>query len=145
MTDLVIVVCKTDPDAGAHGFSLIVVERDTPGFERGRNLEKIGMSAQDTAELSFTDVRVPAANLLGEEGKGFIYLMQNLPRERLSIAVGSIAGAEKVARGDDPLRQGAHGVRQAARETPDGPLLGGRDGHRSSPSPAPSSTAASPS
>jgi len=96
MSDLVIVVCKTDPDAGAHGFSLIVVERDTPGFERGRNLEKIGMSAQDTAELSFTDVRVPAGNLLGEEGKGFIYLMQNLPRERLSIAVGSIAGAEKV-------------------------------------------------
>jgi acyl-CoA dehydrogenase len=96
MSDLVIVVCKTDPDAGAHGFSLIAVERDTPGFERGRNLEKIGMSAQDTAELSFTDVRVPATNLLGEEGKGFIYLMQNLPRERLSIAVAAIAGAERV-------------------------------------------------
>ncbi|MFC5142123.1 acyl-CoA dehydrogenase family protein [Actinomycetospora rhizophila] len=96
MSDLVIVVCKTDADAGAHGFSLIVVERDTPGFERGRNLEKIGMSAQDTAELSFTDVRVPASNLLGEEGKGFIYLMQNLPRERLSIAVGATAGAERV-------------------------------------------------
>ncbi|GAA4796137.1 long-chain specific acyl-CoA dehydrogenase [Actinomycetospora chlora] len=96
MSDLVIVVCKTDPDAGAHGFSLIAVERDTPGFERGRNLEKIGMSAQDTAELSFTDVRVPATNLLGEEGKGFIYLMQNLPRERMSIAVGATAGAERV-------------------------------------------------
>lgn len=96
LADLVIVVCRTDPDAGAHGFSLLVVERDTPGFERGRNLEKIGMSAQDTAELSFTDVRVPASNLLGEAGQGFIYLMQNLPRERLSIAVGSTAGAEKV-------------------------------------------------
>ena len=96
MSDLVIVVCRTDPDAGAHGFSLIVVERDTPGFERGRNLEKIGMSAQDTAELSFTDVRVPATNLIGEEGKGFIHLMQNLPRERMSIAVAATAGAEKV-------------------------------------------------
>jgi alkylation response protein AidB-like acyl-CoA dehydrogenase len=96
LSDLVIVVARTDPDAGAHGFSLFCVERDTPGFERGRNLDKIGMSAQDTAELSFTDVRVPAANLLGEPGQGFIYLMQNLPRERLSIAVGSTAGAEKV-------------------------------------------------
>src|SRR5919205_1293657 len=96
MSDLVIVVCRTDPEAGARGFSLIAVERDTPGFERGRNLEKIGMSAQDTAELSFTDCRVPATNLLGEQGQGFIYLMQNLPRERLSIAIASTAGAEKV-------------------------------------------------
>ena len=96
MSDLVIVVCRTDADAGSHGFSLIAVERDAPGFERGRNLEKIGMSAQDTAELSFTDCRVPATNLLGEEGQGFMYLMQNLPRERLSIAVASTAGAEKV-------------------------------------------------
>ena len=96
LSDLVIVVAKTDPEAGAHGFSLFCVERDTPGFERGRNLDKIGMSAQDTAELSFTDVRVPASNMLGEPGQGFIYLMQNLPRERLSIAVGSTSGAEKV-------------------------------------------------
>ena len=96
MSDLVVVVCRTDADAGSHGFSLIAVERDAPGFERGRNLEKIGMSAQDTAELFFTDCRVPATNLLGEEGQGFMYLMQNLPRERLSIAVASTAGAEKV-------------------------------------------------
>ncbi|WP_308286169.1 MULTISPECIES: acyl-CoA dehydrogenase family protein [Actinomycetospora] len=96
MSDLVIVVAKTDPDAGSKGFSLIAVERDTPGFERGRNLDKIGMKAQDTAELSFTDCRVPAGNLIGEEGQGFIYLMQNLPRERLSIAIASTAGAEKV-------------------------------------------------
>ena len=96
LSDLVIVVCKTDPEAGSRGFSLIAVERDTPGFERGRNLEKIGMSAQDTAELSFSDCRVPASNLLGEEGQGFMYLMKNLPRERLSIAVASTAGAEKV-------------------------------------------------
>lgn len=67
-----------------------------PGFERGRNLDKIGMKAQDTAELSFTDVRVPAANLLGEEGMGFFYLMKNLPQERLSIAVVAAAAMESV-------------------------------------------------
>ncbi|TQC44527.1 acyl-CoA dehydrogenase [Rhodococcus sp. WS4] len=92
--DLVIVVACTDPDKGAQGFSLLVVERDMPGFERGRNLDKIGMKAQDTAELSFTDVRVPAANLLGEEGMGFLYLMKNLPQERLSIAVVAAAAME---------------------------------------------------
>jgi alkylation response protein AidB-like acyl-CoA dehydrogenase len=95
LSDLVIVVAKTDPDAGSKGFSLIVVERDMPGFERGRRLKKVGLKAQDTAELSFTDVRVPAANVLGEVGQGFIYLMQNLPQERLSIAVGSAAGVEQ--------------------------------------------------
>jgi len=94
--DLVIVVACTDPDKGAQGFSLLVVERGMPGFERGRNLDKIGLDAQDTAELHFTDVRVPAANLLGEEGLGFIYLMQNLPQERLSIAVVAAAAMEKV-------------------------------------------------
>ena len=93
--DLVIVVAKTDPDAGSRGFSLLVVERGMAGFERGRRLKKVGLKAQDTAELSFTDVRVPAANLLGEEGKGFIHLMQNLAQERLSIAVGAIAGAAR--------------------------------------------------
>lgn len=92
--DLVIVVACTDPEKGAQGFSLLVVERGMPGFERGRNLDKIGMKAQDTAELSFTDVRVPAANLLGDEGMGFIYLMQNLPQERLSIAVVAAAAME---------------------------------------------------
>ncbi|WP_020380069.1 acyl-CoA dehydrogenase family protein [Nocardiopsis potens] len=93
-SDLVIVVARTDPEAGAHGISLIVVERGAAGFERGRNLDKIGLKAQDTAELSFTDVRVPAANLIGEEGKGFVHLMEKLPQERLSIAVASTAGAE---------------------------------------------------
>lgn len=93
-SDIVIVVAQTDPDAGALGFSLLVVERGMPGFERGRNLDKLGLKAQDTAELSFTDVRVPAANLLGEEGKGFIHLMQNLPQERLSIAVMAAAAME---------------------------------------------------
>ncbi len=94
LNDLVIVVAKTDNERGAHGISLIVVEDGTPGYERGRNLEKIGLHAQDTAELFFTDVRVPRENLLGEEGKGFIYLMQQLPQERLSIAVSGIAAAE---------------------------------------------------
>jgi len=94
LCDMVVVVARTDPDAGAHGLSLLVVERDMPGFERGRNLDKVGMHAQDTAELSFADVRVPAANLLGEEGKAFSYLMRNLPRERMSISVSSVAAAQ---------------------------------------------------
>ena len=95
-SDLVIVVAQTDPDKGALGFSLLVVERGMEGFERGRKLDKIGLDAQDTAELSFTDVRVPAANLLGEEGQGFIYLMQNLPQERISIAIMAAAAMEAV-------------------------------------------------
>ena len=95
-SDLVIVVCVTDPSAGAKGLSLILVEADTVGFEKGSNLEKIGMKAQDTSELFFQDVRVPQSNLLGEEGKGFSYLMQELPQERLSIALSSIASAESI-------------------------------------------------
>ncbi|MCO6006568.1 acyl-CoA dehydrogenase family protein [Actinoallomurus purpureus] len=95
LSDLVIVVARTDPDAGHQGISLLVVERGMKGFERGRNLDKIGMHAQDTAELYFEDVRVPRENLLGEEGQGFVHLMQNLPRERVSIGVTALAGAEK--------------------------------------------------
>jgi alkylation response protein AidB-like acyl-CoA dehydrogenase len=91
--DLVIVVAKTDPDAKHGGISLLLVERGMEGFERGRKLEKIGMAAQDTAELFFTDVRVPAENVLGEVGEGFLYLMQALPQERLGIAVAGAAGA----------------------------------------------------
>ena len=93
-SDFVIVVCKTKQDAGAHGISLIVVEEGRAGFERGRNLEKIGLHAQDTAELFFRDVRVPSTNLLGGENKGFYHLMQQLPQERLSIAVVAVASAE---------------------------------------------------
>jgi len=95
-SDLVIVAAKTDPSQGAQGVSLIAVERDTPGFERGRNLDKIGLKAQDTAELYFSDARVPAENLLGEEGQGFVYLIQNLVRERMTIAVAAVAAAEAV-------------------------------------------------
>ena len=94
LADLVVVVARTTPEGGSGGQSLLVVERGMTGFERGRNLDKIGMKAQDTAELSFTDVRVPAANLLGEEGMGFLYLMKNLPQERLSIAVVAAAAME---------------------------------------------------
>src|SRR5688572_14969393 len=96
LADLVVVVARTDPDAGHQGISLLVVERGMEGFERGRNLEKIGLHAQDTAELSFTDVRVPKENLLGEEGQGFIHLMHNLPQERLIIAAQAVAGAEAI-------------------------------------------------
>jgi alkylation response protein AidB-like acyl-CoA dehydrogenase len=95
-SDLVIVVAKTDPAAGHKGISLLVVERGMPGFDRGRNLDKIGLKAQDTAELFFSDVRVPRANLLGQEGGGFIHLMENLPQERLAIAVGAVAASERV-------------------------------------------------
>jgi acyl-CoA dehydrogenase len=95
-SDLVIVVARTDPDAkAAHGTSLLVVERGMPGFDRGRNLDKMGLKAQDTAELFFTDVRVPATNLLGEENRGFFHLMDNLPQERLAIAVGAAAACER--------------------------------------------------
>jgi len=93
-SDLVIVVCRTDPDAGHKGFSLIVVERGMAGFERGRNLDKIGQHSADTAELFFSDVRVPVANLLGEEGRGFEYLTFNLAQERLSIGIYGLAAAE---------------------------------------------------
>jgi len=91
--DLVIVACKTDPAQKHAGMSLLVVERGMAGFERGRNLEKIGMHSQDTAELFFNDVQVPAANLLGTEGAGFRHLVDKLPQERLSIAVAGVAAA----------------------------------------------------
>ncbi len=94
-SDLVIVVAKTDPSEKHKGMSLLFVERGMEGFSRGRNLEKIGMHAQDTAELIFEDVRVPKENLLGDEGMGFLYLMEALPQERLSIAVGAMAGSER--------------------------------------------------
>ncbi len=92
--DLVIVAAKTDPAERHRGISLIVVERGTEGFSRSRKLEKIGQHAQDTAELSFADARVPVENLLGEEGEGFRYLVSNLPQERLSIAASAVAAAE---------------------------------------------------
>ena len=94
--DLVVVVAKTAPDEGAHGVSLIAVERGAPGFTRGRRLEKVGLKANDTAELFFDDCRVPADNLIGTENHGFYHLMGNLPRERLGIAVAAVAAAEAI-------------------------------------------------
>ena len=92
--DLVVVVAKTDPELGAKGVSLLLVETDRPGFRRGRKLEKMGQEAADTAELFFEDLRVPASNLLGEENKGFAYLMQELAQERFIIAVGAATKME---------------------------------------------------
>jgi acyl-CoA dehydrogenase len=113
--DLITAIAMTEPGAGSDlqgirttavrqpdGSYLLNVERSMPGFERGRNLDKIGMHAQDTSELFFTDVRVPAANLLGEEGGGFVGLMQNLPRERVTIGVYALAVAEQAY--EDTLR-----------------------------------------
>jgi alkylation response protein AidB-like acyl-CoA dehydrogenase len=92
--DLVITAVKTDAGERHRGISLLMLERGMAGFERGRNLEKIGQHSQDTAELSFSDVRVPVENLLGEEGAGFLHLVSNLPQERLSIAASAVAAAE---------------------------------------------------
>jgi acyl-CoA dehydrogenase len=92
--DLVIVVAKTDPDAGAKGTSLLLIERGMPGFEKGRRLKKAGMKAQDTSELFFDNVKVPKTHLLGDLNRGFIYLMQELPWERLQIALSGIAAAQ---------------------------------------------------
>ena len=115
LADVVVVAAKTDPSAGSRGISLLVVERGMPGFERGRRLHKVGLAAQDTAELFFEGVRVPRANLLGEEGAGFGYLMRNLVRERLSVSVTAVASMRRAfdsARGHVIERQ-AFGQRLA--------------------------------
>jgi alkylation response protein AidB-like acyl-CoA dehydrogenase len=93
LSDLVIVVAKTDPSAGAKGISLLLVERGMQGFEKGQRLKKAGLKAQDTAELFFNQVRVPASNLVGRPGEGFVFLMQQLPWERLQIAISAVAAA----------------------------------------------------
>jgi alkylation response protein AidB-like acyl-CoA dehydrogenase len=98
LADLVIVVARTDPHAGSKGFTLLVVENGMPGFSRGRQLDKVGLSAQDTAELIFEDVRVPGRNVLGELGGGFGHLMDSLPLERLGIALAAQMSAEAVLR-----------------------------------------------
>ena len=92
--DLLVLACKTDPKAGGKGVSLVLVETDRPGFQRGRHLEKIGCKAQDTAELFFADCRVPVSNLLGQEGRGFIHLMTQLTQERLIQAIRAVANSE---------------------------------------------------
>lgn len=92
--DVVIVVAKTDPEKGAKGTSLVMVERGDAGFEKGRRLKKLGMKAQDTSELFFDNVRIPADRILGEEGKGFVYLMQELAWERIQVAISAAAAME---------------------------------------------------
>lgn len=94
LCDVVILACKTDPEAGAKGMSFIIVEADREGFERGRNLEKIGLKAQDTSELFFHDLRVPRANLLGQEGAAFKMAMNKLAQERITIAISALAVVE---------------------------------------------------
>ena len=95
-SDLVIGACKTNPDAGHKGMSLLILERGMEGIERGKEFKKIGLKGQDTAELFFTDVKVPKENLLGQENQGFYYMMKNLPQERMSIAVSALAAIETV-------------------------------------------------
>jgi len=100
LCDMVIVVARTDPDvSGSKGTTLFLVDCDTPGFERGRNLEKIGLHASDTSELFFQDVRVPTSAILGELDRGFMVLMNELPRERLALSIGAVAAAEGVLAG----------------------------------------------
>lgn len=96
--DLIIIACKTDPNVkpAYKGISLLVVERDTPGFKRGKKLNKVGLHAQDTAELIFEDAKVPIQNLLGEEGKGFYYLMEKLQQERLIVCISALVSAEEM-------------------------------------------------
>ena len=93
--DIIITVCKTEPELGAKGTSLILVEADRAGFERGRNLDKIGQWMADTSELFFNDVRVPAGNLIGQENRGFIYLVSELAQERLSISITAQTAAQR--------------------------------------------------
>nr|WP_312475102.1 acyl-CoA dehydrogenase family protein [Neobacillus sp.] len=96
-SDLILVACKTDPKVNDHkGISLILVERDAVGFKRGKKLDKVGLHSQDTAELIFEDAKVPVSNLLGEEGKGFYYLMEKLQQERLVVAIAAQVAAEKM-------------------------------------------------
>jgi len=93
--DFILLACTTNPEAGARGVSLVIVESDRKGFTRGRNLDKIGQKAADTSELFFADVRVPVSNLLGKEGGGFAVLMNELPRERITIACRALAEAQR--------------------------------------------------
>ena len=93
--DFIVLACKTDPEKGAKGISLILVEADRPGFQRGRNLDKIGQKSADTSELFFSDVRVPLDNLVGEEGRGFAIMMEELPRERLTIASRALGESQR--------------------------------------------------
>ena len=143
-SDLVIVVAKTDPEAaGSKGISLLVVERDMPGFSRGRNLDKVGLKAQDTAELFFDDVRVPAENLLGGENRGFLHLMENLPAGAAVDRRGRRrVGRDACSRTTRRVRDRPQGVRQAGRPRSRTPASSWPSCTPRRRSPAPSSTSA---
>ena len=128
--DLVIVAARTDPDGGSRGISLLVAERGMPGFTRGRKLDKIGLHAQDTAELFFDDVRVPAANLLGREGGGFVHLMERLPRERMSIAILALTSVRAALDWTVDYTTRPHRVRAAAGRVPEHRVRAGHGGDR---------------
>jgi alkylation response protein AidB-like acyl-CoA dehydrogenase len=134
LCDLVIVVARTEPGAGYRGLSLLVVERGMPGFTRGRNLDKIGMPAQDTSELFFSDVRVPKTNLLGGRGAGILALMQNLPENGWPSAARPCRGRVRV-RASPGVRQGSSGIRSTDRQAAAQPVPADRVGHRARPRP----------
>jgi alkylation response protein AidB-like acyl-CoA dehydrogenase len=146
LADLIILVAKTDPDKGAKGTSLIVVETDeVEGFERGRNLDKVGLKSNDTSELFFNDVRVPTSNLLGtEEGQGFVQLMEQLPQERLLIGTQAIAMTERALRRHHRLCQGAQGLRQGDPRFPEHAVQARRTARPRPPSAASSTMIAWP-
>ncbi len=131
--DLVIVVAKTHPAAGAKGTSLLLVERGMPGFETGKRLKKVGLKAQDTAELFFSEVEVPVENLLGgapQENRGFICLMEQLPWERLQIAIGAVASAQASIDGTSAYVKERKVFGQAVASLPEHALQAGRDADR---------------
>ena len=119
IADLVLLAVKTDPSQGAHGVSLLLVPAVTPGFERGRRLEKVGMHAQDTSELFFTDARVPLDNLIGAEGSGFKIMMSELPQERLLVAITAVAAMEAAVEWtrDYVAQRSAFGTPLSAKQT----------------------------
>ena len=132
LAELIALVVKTTPGEGAKGTSILMVEtKDLPGYRVGRILDKMGLKAQDTAELFFENVRVPAANLLGgAEGQGFYQLMSDLPYERALIAVVGVGAMEGAVGGDGTLRQGAQGLRQEHRRVPEHQIQTRGDRHQ---------------
>ena len=126
--DVIVLVTKTDPDAGYDGFTLFLVPMDAPGVIREKKLQKLGMHASDTALLAFQDVRVPASAMLGQEGKGFYHIMWELQGERMIGAAGSVAGAQKCFDRTLAVRQRARSVRQSDRPLPGDPPQVRRDG-----------------
>ena len=124
------VAARTSPEKGAKGITLFGVEAGMLGFERGRKLDKVGQAEADTSELFFADVRVPAANVIGEVDRGFGYMMQRLVAERIGAAVNNIAHARQILDETLGVREGAQGVRSADRLVPGQQVHPGRAGHQ---------------